>query len=146
VNAPAGYKKHSHVEDDIVPDDAKCDALSAPAGYKKPKRVYDETNPRPPRHMGRKLTCQLCYRGDPTFIDHVCRRCMKDWHDLELVEREMARQFPATAKMSRAQAFKKLLENYLTLRVKMKALRAAARGKQQAPHAAEGQATSGETP
>jgi hypothetical protein len=125
MSAPAGYKKHAHVHvEDDLPEDAKCDALSKPAGYKKPKRVYDETNPRPPRHMGRKLTCQLCYRSHPTFIDHVCRRCMKDWAEVEMVEREMAKLFPSTAKLTRPQAFKKLWDNYLALRVQVKALRA----------------------
>lgn len=127
MSVPAGYKKapgsrlQASAEQSVLEPEAPS---SKPQGYKRRALKHDETNPRPPRFAGRPKVCQLCYRSHPTFIDHVCRRCMKDWAEVEMVEREMAKLFPATARLTRPQVFRKLWENYLALRVQVKKLRA----------------------
>ena len=80
-----------------------------PLGYKKaraPKR--DEHNRRPPRHAGQKKVCQGCYRSGYTIHDLICKRCLRERHELALVEREIAKHYPRTSTMSSGRIMQQL--------------------------------------
>lgn len=119
---PAGYVNAS-LSSEASTDDGTCLGAERPLGYKKAKRVYDETNPRPPRHMGPKHICVCCYRGSPTYIDRICPRCMKDRHELAKVEQEIAKELPATARMSSAEILRRFWQQNKRLKARVATLK-----------------------
>jgi len=54
--------------------------------------------------------CQCCYRKCHDIFDHVCKRCLKDRHELATLEQEIAAVYPATARLTSAQIFRKVWE------------------------------------
>ncbi len=106
-------------------DHPLVEALSKPVTYKKARAAkHDENNRRPPRHAGQKKVCQCCYRSGYSILDLVCKRCLKDRHDLAILEKEIAEKYPATASMTSAEIFRKLWGMCVTLNAQKRKLKA----------------------
>ena len=97
-----------------------------PDGYKRAKAAkHDEYNPRPARPVGRPRVCQCCYRSSGDIFDHVCKQCLKDRYDVALLEREIAKAFPSTERMTTAEIFRRLWEQNQKLSKQVAALKKA---------------------
>lgn len=95
-----------------------------PDGYQKAKAApRDEHNPRPARHVGKPRVCQCCYRSAHDIFDYVCKRCLKDRYDLAVLEQEIARVFPATARLTSVQIFRRLWEQNQKLSNRLKEIK-----------------------
>jgi hypothetical protein len=112
---PKGRKQHSLSAFEVNP----------PSDYKRaPRAKRDEYSAkREPVRVGRPKICQCCYRSGGGIIDHICNRCMKDRHELAKLEQEIAKVYPATARMTSAQIFRRLWEQNQKLKAQAKALR-----------------------
>lgn len=106
MSIPKGYEK--------APEVAESSDFEQPASYRK-RRRDEHSPPRPPMVSGRPKICQVCYRNQHDLTDLVCPRCLKDWNELAKLEVEIAKVFPATARMPRPQIFRRVWERHQKL-------------------------------
>ena len=99
-------------------------ACSLPPSYTKAKKAKrdEHSTPRPKLQAGRPKLCQACYRGSHEHMDTICDRCLKDLNDLAKLEVEIAKEFPATASMTRPQIFRRLWKRHEAMRKRLKEL------------------------
>jgi hypothetical protein len=96
-------------------------SVSPPEGYAKSKPSKKE---RPPmRRAGQPTNCNVCHRVGRGIVDTICKRCLKDRYELGQLEQEIAVVYPATAKLTSPQIFRKLWVSDQRLRAEVKKLK-----------------------
>lgn len=121
MNLPRGYTKCPGVPS----EELTCHVglpEGKPSGYAKPKR--NEHSPTRNAALGKPRVCQVCYVPKHGYSDTVCATCLADWNALQKLEKEIAKVFPASARLTTPKIFRRVWEHTLKLKSQVSSLKA----------------------